>query len=99
MQHQHDQAQQPNRALQLTDFVHMSCSLGKVDARSGYHTASSLYPVGLTTRLRDANGAVFESRIADGGESGASFIVSLVQPPEIASAPAQVWCCGRQVHG
>ncbi|CAA6670639.1 unnamed protein product [Spirodela intermedia] len=60
--------------VQFADFF--ISSLGEVDQRPAYHDTRHIWPIGYTCQWHDKiTGSLFESEVADGGDSGPVFKV------------------------
>ena len=56
------------------------CSLGVLDPRPGYHTASALWPLGLCAVVADEAAGTFSSEIVEGAAGSPAFRVTLDLP-------------------
>ena len=67
--------------------AHGACRLGAIDLRPGYSTALQLWPIGYRAECADAGaGCTLRCSIADGGEKGPLFRISLRHDAEGSSS-------------
>jgi len=60
-------------------------SLGAPDPRPAYASPTTVWPVGLTTRVTDPDVGTYVCVVEDGGEAGPSFSVTLHPRPDAAA--------------
>ena len=77
-----------NSILKCAEFIACTCSLGKVDARPGYHTASQLWAPGFAAESLDEAAGKLVCTVQEDQADGPLFTISLELP--LAGASLEV---------